>query len=190
MFNFLSAFRAEPETKDIAYNLYIKATDLSRQPNLYSDYHIEDCLDNRFDLLTLHVSLLLDRLEQCADTSKASEVGQFLFDIMFQDMDQSMREKGVGDMGVPRRMKAMLEGFNGRHSRYRIIFSNLRKSGDDKTKPIEELERALYINIYNAPENGAHKDDTKHLRAYVERAIRSLSDLSDQQIYDAKGITI
>jgi cytochrome b pre-mRNA-processing protein 3 len=162
--------------KDAAYNLYMLATRWARSQELYTKYQVPDTLEGRFDLLVLHVSMILDRLEITEDKKHAQKIGQYLFEIFIQNMDQSLREKGVGDMGVPRRMRAMIEGFNGRHSRYRLIFTKWHEGKFDES--IAELKTALSKNVYYKPENELQPHLT-WLAAYVESMIGTLADKDD-----------
>lgn len=184
MFSFLknkSNARYVPP-KDAAYELYMLAMSWSRDEDLYKKWLVPDTLEGRFDLLALHLSLLLDRLEIAEDKKQAKSVGQKLFETFIQNMDQSLREKGVGDMGVPRRMRAMLEGFNGRHSRYRLIFSQWR-SGDEATA-LDALKTALAKNVYYKPELEIETILEPMMR-YVIAMIKRLSEVNDDALLNA-----
>ena len=175
MFSFLKKSKPAADenvqicAKDSAYNLYLKAVEMSREARLYNEYGVADTTDGRFDLLALHVSLFLDRLEYYeSNVEHASQIGQELFDVFFQDMDQSLREKGIGDTGVPKHMRRMLEGFNGRHSRYRIILSEYHKGLTEQAS--KNMRHALVKNIYNETDN-EHVDQ---LLGYIENLIIGL----------------
>lgn len=105
------------QRQQAACQLYIKAVDQSRQPFFYGACQVPDTIDGRFDLIVLHLFLMIQQLQNDAHRDSA-KLQQALFDIMFADMDQSLREMGVGDMGVPRRVKAMMQAFNGRCHAY------------------------------------------------------------------------
>ena len=102
--------------------LYRQAVEAARAPVFYGPteegaaaraagggFGVPDTLDGRYDMICLMVALLVRRLRQ-----PAPALAQALFDAMFRDMDASLRELGVGDLGVPRRVAAMWQGFNGR----------------------------------------------------------------------------
>lgn len=99
-----------------AHGLYVAAVEQSRQPSFYLDWGVADTVDGRFDLLTLHVCLILARLARERGTQK--ELGQTLFDLMFADMDVNLREMGVSDTGVGSRIKTMAKAFYGRLAAY------------------------------------------------------------------------
>lgn len=88
----------------------------SRQPQLYLALGIPDTLDGRFESLTLHVILVLRRLRRLP--APADDVAQDLVDALFRQLDRSLRELGVGDFGVPKRMKKLAQAFYDRAGRY------------------------------------------------------------------------
>jgi cytochrome b pre-mRNA-processing protein 3 len=123
----------------IATILYDKAIAQTRHPYFYTDLMVEDNLDGRFDLLTLHIFLLLYQLGKEKKTNK--KLSQSLFDIMFFEMDRALRELGVSDMAIGKRIKAMGEAFYGRVAAYE---GALR--GED------DLKAALVRNLYRGRE--------------------------------------
>ncbi|WP_249689456.1 ubiquinol-cytochrome C chaperone family protein [Stappia sp. WLB 29] len=84
----------------------------ARQPWLYARYNVPDTIDGRFEMVMLHTILVLNRLR--GEGEVASDFSQRLFDTFFADMDGSLREMGVGDLGVPKKVKKMAEAFYGR----------------------------------------------------------------------------
>ena len=86
----------------------------ARQPVFYESYGVPDSVDGRFEMIALHCYLLMRRLQAAGDKA----LSQKLFDIFFVSMDQSLREMGVGDLAVPKHMKRMMNGFNGRADGY------------------------------------------------------------------------
>jgi cytochrome b pre-mRNA-processing protein 3 len=112
MKNFSRLFRAE--TPSAATALYKAVTEQARQPVFYAEHGVPDTVDGRFEMIALHMFLVLHRLK--ADGKDV--LAQQLFDIMFADMDHSLREMGAGDLGVGRRVRAMAEGLYGRIAAY------------------------------------------------------------------------
>ena len=98
------------------FELYGAAVAAAREPFPYRHLGVPDTLDGRFDLVGLHVCLLIRRLRH--DASPGPALAQAVFDAMFSDMDITLREIGVGDLGVPRRVRAMWEALNGRARAY------------------------------------------------------------------------
>jgi cytochrome b pre-mRNA-processing protein 3 len=99
------------------YALYGAAVTAARDPYLYETLGVPDTLDGRFDLIGLHVFLLIRRLTGLPPPGP--ELAQAVFDAMFNDMDVNLRESGVGDLSVGRKVRAMWEAFNGRSAAYR-----------------------------------------------------------------------
>ncbi|MGY8681629.1 ubiquinol-cytochrome C chaperone family protein [Bradyrhizobium sp. UFLA05-153] len=87
----------------------------AREPMFYRDLAVPDTVNGRFDLLLLHLWLLLRRLRAASD---ATELSQVLFDRFCEDMDDNLREMGIGDQTVPKRMRAFGEAFYGRARAY------------------------------------------------------------------------
>jgi len=109
-------FRRKPFERE-GYELYGAAVAAAREPAYYLDYAVADTLQGRFDLVGLHVALLIRRLRH--DPAPAGQgLAQAVFDAMFNDMDVNLREMGVGDMSISKRVKRMWEGFHGRAQAY------------------------------------------------------------------------
>ncbi len=120
-----------------AGNLYSAAVCQARQPIFYDEYGVADTPDGRFDAILLHVFLILRRLKGC--DQNCIETSQAVFDTMFKDMDQNLREMGAGDMGVSYRIKDMAKAFYGRIDAY-------EKGLDDQHN--STLQAALSRNLY------------------------------------------
>ncbi len=98
------------------YELYTAAVKAARDPYFYGRLGVPDTMDGRFDLVGLYVFLVIHRLH--AASKPGAELAQAVFDAMFSDMDMTLREIGVGDMTVGKKVKAMWEAFHGRSSAY------------------------------------------------------------------------
>jgi cytochrome b pre-mRNA-processing protein 3 len=99
-----------------AERLYAAAAAQSRSPVPFRDHGVPDTLDGRFDFLCLHVFLIIRRLGREGDAGAA--LAQDLYDLLFADMDRTLRELGVGDLGVARRVQEMAEAVMGRIKAY------------------------------------------------------------------------
>jgi cytochrome b pre-mRNA-processing protein 3 len=167
--NFFKDLLAQPFDPATA-RLYNSCVTASRQPAFYTTYAVPDTVDGRFDMLLLHAVLVMLRLKDEGERQK-------LFDHMFLDMDRSLREMGVGDMGMKRKMKPMLKGFYGRATTYREA---LAQPNDDA------LRAALARNLY-----GAKESDPAHvaeIAAYTRRVTTELTQQSDSDLEN--GIVI
>ena len=110
-----SLFRKDPRRTVIAA-LYARIANASREPGLYAALGIPDSLEGRFESLSLHMVLALRALRELPPP--ADDVAKDLTDAFFRDMDASLREMGVGDTVVPKRMKKVAAAFYGRAHSY------------------------------------------------------------------------
>jgi cytochrome b pre-mRNA-processing protein 3 len=101
---------------EVAERLYAAIVAQSRQPPFYAACGVPDTVDGRFEMVALHMFLVLQRLK--AEGAPAAALAQDLFDTMFDDMDRSLREMGAGDLGVGKRVRAMGEALYGRIAAY------------------------------------------------------------------------
>lgn len=92
--------------------LYAGLVDQARRPELYRDLGVADRIDARFELYVLHLSLLLARLK--GEGEAAAETGQAVFDTFVGALDDSLRELGVGDLSVAKKMRKLGEAVYGR----------------------------------------------------------------------------
>ncbi|MCO5159537.1 MAG: ubiquinol-cytochrome C chaperone [Mesorhizobium sp.] len=100
----------------IADAIYIRIVAAARQPVPYSDWLVPDTPLGRFEMVGLHIYLFLRRIR--GEGEAADALGQELTDTFFQDVDHSLRELGIGDMGIPKRMKTLSRMFYGRTRSY------------------------------------------------------------------------
>lgn len=159
MFQRLFARRRRNEA--IAYALYGAIVAQARQPALYADLNVPDTLDGRFDMIVLHAFLLFHRLK--GEAADERRIGQDVFNIFLKDMDRSLREMGVSDIGVPKKMKKMAEAFYGRVAAYDSALS-----AGDRTA----LADALARNVF--PDSGGEAP-VPRLAAYVEAAAAAMA---------------
>ncbi len=112
----LKLFGRSPWDDTIA-RLYGTIVAQARAPAFYQIYGVPDTVGGRLEMIMLHTVLLLRRLE--GEPPPIRALGQGLFDRFCRDMDDSMRELGVGDLAVPRSMRRIGEAFYGRQAAYR-----------------------------------------------------------------------
>jgi cytochrome b pre-mRNA-processing protein 3 len=122
----------------MGFELYGVAVAAARAPEFYLDLGVPDTAAGRFELVSLHVAVLIRRLRGFAD-KPAQELAQSVFDAMFSDMDVNLREMGIGDLSVGKRVKQLWEGFHGRAQAYGAALDQ----GD-----MEGLETAIGRNVW------------------------------------------
>lgn len=143
----LGLFR-RPRHERTGFELYGAAVTAARAPHFYATLGVPDTAAGRFELVSLHTGLLIRRLR--ADASPASDaLGQAIFDAMFSDMDLNLREMGIGDLSVGKRVKMLWEGFHGRNQSYAEALD-----ADDAAALAAALERNIWVKEA-APEGAA-----------------------------------
>lgn len=103
--------------------LYAVAVAEARRPALYADLGAPDTPEGRFELYTLHVLLLIERLR--GQGPQAAECSQALFDTFVKALDHGLRELGVGDTSVGKKMRRLGEAFYGRGKSYDLAVAAL-----------------------------------------------------------------
>jgi cytochrome b pre-mRNA-processing protein 3 len=103
--------------------LYASAAVQARSPAFYAAMGAPDTVEGRFELYSLHVALLLRRLK--GQGPQAAETAQGLFDAYVQALDDALREMGVGDLSVGKKMRRLGEAFYGRVKNYDEAFAAL-----------------------------------------------------------------
>jgi cytochrome b pre-mRNA-processing protein 3 len=164
-------FRRRARSATIS-SLYGTIVAQARLPCFYREYGVPDTVNGRFDLLVLHLALVLDRL---ADEPQLRELGQVLFDHFCTDMDHNLREMGVGDLSVPRHMHRVGEAFYGRAQAYRTGLA-----ADGQQALVEALER----NIYG--QGAASRTLAARLAAYMRGTVGELRVQPASQVLAGK----
>ncbi len=143
-----------------AKSLYDVAVAQARQEGFYETLGVPDSVDGRYEMISLHCYLMLHQLKEQGEKA----LSQKLFDTFFKNMDVSLREQGVGDLGIPKHMKRMMKGFNGRATSYEAALVE-----EDDAK----LKEALIKNVYgtvDAPSDailGQMVDYIKHSKNMI-----------------------
>ena len=154
-------FHRQPKSTIAA--LYGAIVAQARHPHFYEDYGVPDTVLGRFDLIILHLALVLRRLRD--GDAQVRALAQGMFDEFCRDMDQNLREMGVSEQGVPRQMRRVGEAFYGRAQVYDAA---LAASHNDA------LTHALARNVYADGGEGSIAAD--QLAAYVRHATTALGE--------------
>jgi cytochrome b pre-mRNA-processing protein 3 len=137
----------------------------AREPFFYRHLGVPDTVNGRFDLVVLHLWMVLRRFRRPAERA---DLGQALFDRFCEDLDANLREMGVGDLSVPKRMRAFGEAFYGRAAAYDLAL----------TEGQEALAQAMCRNILN----GEGIEKARRLAAYADAAITYLNEREEQEL--------
>lgn len=146
--------------------LYESIVKWSRQKVFYEELGVPDTLDGRFEMISLHMFAVLHRLK---NENQCETFSQQLFDLFFADMDQCLREMGVGDTGIGTRIKQMAQGFYGR-----------LKSYEESVALEELLLDALRRNVYGT----VLTVDQGHLRGIEKYLTKTMNCLEKSDIED------
>lgn len=143
----------------------------ARNPVFYESMNVPDTVMGRFEMLSVTLILYFRRTSTAGEAVKA--IAQEIVEAFFEDLDHSMRELGIGDNGVPKRMKKLAGMFYGRLDSY----ARALEAGD-----VEALEAALRRNIH--PENNDTALSMRRLANYMitaENALRSVPESELEQ---------
>lgn len=158
--------------EEVAQALYTAVVEQARRVEFYRDWGVPDSVDGRFEMLVLHVFLVLRRLKQAPE--QAGEIGQRLFDTLFRDMDASLREMGVGDLSVGKKIRDMAEAFYGRVSSYE---TGLEAGGG-------ALEAAVERNLFGTVQ--ATPEQIGALAGYLAEAAEALDAQSVEALLSGR----
>lgn len=154
-------FRPRP-ARIAGESLYAGLVEQARRPELYRELGVADRIDARFELYVLHLSLLLARLK--GEGEAASEIGQAVFDTFVGALDDSLRELGVGDLSVAKKMRKLGEAVYGRILGYQAAIE-----ADDRAALAALVGRV----VYGQDEAG---DEAAGLADYCLRTHRALAE--------------
>lgn len=167
------------DTQLFSRGLYASALSMTRKPEFYTLGGVPDTFDGRFDLLLLNIFLIL---RKAMTLDEYEQTSQNLFDEVFRDMDQVLREMGVGDMGIPKHMRRMMKAFNGRMHAYQVAIdpdsvSNLDLEG----LQISDLREALRRNLFGTCDN-ITDEHLNRMESFVRDNLDKLQINSDGSI--------
>ncbi|PRD41906.1 ubiquinol-cytochrome C chaperone [Phyllobacterium phragmitis] len=128
--------RKSKANEAITLAVYEAIVAAARQTRFYSQFDVPDTPLGRYEMLSLHVFLTMRRLK--GDNASLRAISQEIADEFFRDVDHSLRELGIGDQGVPKRMKKLARMFYGRVGSYEAAFAE-----DDR----EAFAAALTRNV-------------------------------------------
>ena len=153
---------------ELCVTLYKSIVKQARTKEFYSILKIPDTIDGRFELIIIHFFLLERTLDK--EIKKDQFIYKELLEIMYKDFDMSLREMGVGDLSVGKKIYQMTEAFSGRLFAYRK-FNNKKNLGS--------METTIKRNIYGTLKN----IDVKYLENIKLYIIDSMKHIDKSLIY-------
>ena len=167
---FGNLFKSRPE-KQTAETLYRGIVTAARQPVLYQDGGVDDTIEGRLELVMLHAALVILVLRD-SEEERAREVSQQLFDTMFDDFDAAMRELGVGDSALGKKIRHIAKGFYGRAQTYGEALDT-----EDAAALADDLARNVFASE-------AVDERAERLSVYVNAALSALREQGAQALVD------
>ena len=155
--------------RDVAQQLYRDLVKHARMPVFYRELGVPDTPEGRFEMVGLHVALLVRRLRAAGTPGRA--LAQELFDLMFADMDESLRHLGVGELSVGKQIKRLAGHF---YARLRALDRAL------STVPAAPLAPMLRTNVYH----GGTAPGPQQLQALANYVVAAEHGLRAQRIED------
>ncbi len=165
----LSRLFRKDQTQSQAETLFEALNAAARRPAFYAGASAPDTVDGRFEVLAVHVFLAIRRLRR--DSPASDRLSVALQEKFFQRLDDALRELGVGDLSVGRKIRGLAEAFYGRAAAYEKA---LCEGGDT-------LEVALARNVYESADPG----QARLLAAYVLEADRRLAAAPADKLVEA-----
>ena len=137
-------FTKKKQNQPIIDRQYASLTSAARIPFFYSDLGVPDTVMGRFEMLSIVMILFFRRTAQSGVSGQ--ELAQEIVDAFFEDIDHSIRELGIGDQGVPKRMKKLAGMFYGRLESYAAALD-----AKDQAELVAALTRNLHPQAEAAP---------------------------------------
>lgn len=154
--NMFGLFGRKKSNAAIVKRQYELLTNAARRDIFYTDLHVPDTVMGRFNLLTIHLTLYLRMTRDVS--APVNALAQDVVDAFFEDIDHSIRELGIGDASVPKRMKKLAKMFYGRAEAYGTALD-----ANDKDALIHALARNLYPE-----ENAPDLSDLAHEMLHID----------------------
>lgn len=165
-------FSRRKNNRRILDRQYEALTEAARQPLFYERFGVPDTVMGRLEMISL-VMILFFRRTRFSGTS-GQELAQEVIDAFFQDLDHSIRELGVGDPSVPKRMKKLAGRFYGRLETYAAALD-----AGDEAALAEALRRNIHPEVDNAPSMNA-------LAGWAMRAERRLASVPEEAVAEGR----
>jgi cytochrome b pre-mRNA-processing protein 3 len=162
-------FKRNKANQALVEKQYAQITQSARSPIFYAEMGAPDTVMGRFEMITLHLVLYLRRTATAGAASQG--LAQEIVDAFFEDIDHSIRELGVGDTGVPKRMKKLARMFYGRVKSYGAALA----AGDG-----DALVEALRRNLH--PEHPDTAPSMGALSEWMMITAQKLEDVSEETL--------
>ncbi len=163
--------------KDLVFQIYQNIVQRSRSKFFYITMEIEDNFECRFDIIIMHSFLIFYYFKELK--GKNDQLSQLLFDHMFSDFDNNLREMGFGDIAVNKKMKVFISAFYGRISQYSKGINEAMYKNNYET-----LDKAIQNNLYKGETKKV--DYINFLRDYIINNIKYFQSKSENSNLEEK----
>ncbi len=164
------SFKSKNKYRDITPEIYQNIIERSRSKFFYLNLDIDDCFESRFDIIILHSFIIFYFLKNFS--AKEKELSQLLFDFMFNDFDNNLREMGFGDIAVNKKMKVFITAFYGRITNYSQGVDQITNNKDDQI-----LIKAILNNIYKGKDS-----NLSYLKFFKDYILKNLEHFNSRDI--------
>lgn len=174
----LGWLKRKNEALQSAEQLYGRVVAAARQPQHYREFGVSDTVEGRFEMIALHLFLALEALRGGAKSEiPADDLARMAIEAFIADMDDSMREMGVGDLAVPKKVKRAAAGFYQRSADYRAALA-----AQDEAALIAALVKHVWEGA-----GGASRGEA--LAAYARSTSAALAGKSAREIFNPSALT-
>lgn len=170
-----SVFRKD-QARSQAETLHAALAAQARAPGFYAVAGAPDTPEGRFDMLALHMFLVIDRLRR--EAPGTDRLVRLLQEVFFERLDSALREMGVGDLSVGRKVRALAEDFYGRYSAYE------RGAGGEAVDEAGALEDAIARNVLGTDDAARARLLADYVRAAREKLIGVPIDALEAAVRD------
>jgi cytochrome b pre-mRNA-processing protein 3 len=166
-------FSNKTAAKSAAEALYGKIVAAARSPMFYRDWGVPDTVEGRFEMIAHHMALVLGRLS--AEGDSGQNIARALTEACIADLDDNMREIGIGDIVVPRKVKRAAAALYDRH---RDILGAI--ANDDRAA----LDKIVSRDVGNLP--GVTSFNAHAFSGYLLESMRALSDIPSSRLLNGE----
>ena len=150
-------------------NIYQNIVQISRSKFFYLNLKLKDDFETRFDLIIFHAFIIFYYYKNLKQAK--SSVSQELFDHMFSDFENNLREMGFGDIAVNKKMKVFITAFYGRIAQYSKGLDVFKTDGDKSL-----LHQTILNNIYKGDERLKH-----YINYFIDYMIENIDHFIDNE---------
>ncbi|MGI8942992.1 MAG: ubiquinol-cytochrome C chaperone family protein [Qipengyuania sp.] len=154
-------FGTPPDPRERWRPLWHCVVEHSRDPDWYRMCGVADTAEGRFDMITLVLSLVMLRLERATEVPHASAR---LTELFVEDMEGQLREAGIGDPTVGKKIGQFMGSLGGRLGAYRTAIAagdrgalaaavrrNVTMAQQDEAEALAERMIALHTRLERTP---------------------------------------